>query len=66
MPEHDATSREELNAKTDMLLIAVDAVNKRIDDLRDNVNRGFTLFGIAIGLFAVLLAGLQIAIVFLR
>lgn len=63
--QNNSPSREELEAKINMLLTAIDAANKRIDDLRDNINRTFTVFGIAIGLFAVLLAGLQIAIVFL-
>ena len=66
MQENHYPSHEELNAKIDMLLIAIDNTNKRIDDLRDNINRTFTVFGIAIGLFAVLLAGLQVAIVFLH
>ena len=66
MQEKDYPSREELNARIDMLLIAIDNTNKRIDDLRDNINRTFSVFGIAIGLFAVLLAGLQVAIVFLH
>lgn len=66
MTDNSTPSREELNAKIDMLLIAIDNTNKRIDDLRDNINRTFSIFGAAIGLFAVLLAGLQIAIVFLH
>ncbi len=66
MSDKDYVTREELDAKIDVLLIANDAANKRIDDLRDNMNRSFAILGIAATLFAVLLAGLQIAIVFLH
>ena len=66
MNDKEFVTREEFEAKIDMLLIANDAANKRIDDLRDSMNRNFALFGIAASLFAVLLAGLQIAIVFLH
>ena len=42
----------------------IDNQEKRIEDLKENVSRNFTILGISLGLFAVLLAGLQIAIAF--
>ncbi len=65
MKDNDFVTKDKLDDKIDMLLIAVHAADKRIDDLRDNMNRNFTIFGIALTMFAILLAGLQIAIVFI-
>ena len=50
------------DAETARLKAEIDALNKRIDDTRDAVNKGVAFLGIAVGLFAVLMAGIQIAV----
>lgn len=41
MNDNSTPTREEITAKIDMLLIAIDTANKRVDDLRDSINRTF-------------------------
>lgn len=65
MNNNEYMTKETANAEITRLQSEIDNCNRRIDDIRDSFNRSNTMLGIAIGLFAILLAGLQVAIAFL-
>lgn len=55
MNENDYVRKDVHEAEQDHLLDMIDALNKRIDDLKDSMNRIMTLGGIIITAVSVLL-----------
>ena len=56
--------RDVFDAETKRLQSEIDSLHTRIDDLRDSMDKTTSTLGIAVALFAVLMAGLQVAIAF--
>lgn len=50
------------DARISALQQQIDATNKRIDDLSNNINHNNSIMGIALTLFAIFMAGIQVAI----
>lgn len=44
----------------DAVIASINAVNRRVDDLKDSVNRNFALLAFCITALGIILAGLQI------
>ncbi len=64
MNTEEFVRKDILDAEMSRLQSEINSLHKRIDDTRDSLNRTITIIGLTVGLFAVLLAGLQIAIAF--
>lgn len=64
MNDTEYVSKETFESRILILERENTALHKRIDDLQESISRGNTIIGISLGLFAILLAGLQVAIAF--
>lgn len=64
MNTEEFVRKDIFDAEMSRLESEINSLHKRIDDTRDSLNRTITIIGLTVGLFAVLLAGLQIAIAF--
>lgn len=53
---------EEIKHLREILSISLSDINSRIDDIKDNINRTFTLWSLVIGAMGLILMGIQIAL----
>ena len=64
MNSEDYVRKEIFDLEISRLQSIIDNQAKRIDDLQNSFNRYTAFVGVAIGLFALLLTGVQVAIAF--
>ncbi len=57
--------KEVYDAQQDTYLMMIDNTNKRIDDLRDDINHHFSFWSVLISVMALLIAGMSIGIAIL-
>lgn len=59
----DVVRKDVWNAQIETLIVLIEKTNERINDLRDSVNRQFTIMGV---MFAALQIGLAVILYFLK